>query len=180
VQIVHEDHALGSGPLQCPGCGVQVAQGSKFCGKCGTALPRSCPNCGHCVPPEDSYCSECGTSVAAARPPARADRTPAGPASAAAERRQLTIMFCDMVGSSALSTRLDPEEQGDVIATFHSCCANEIKALDGMVAQFLGDGVLAYFGYPVAHENDAERAILAGLAILKAVVSLRPAADVTV
>jgi class 3 adenylate cyclase len=58
-------------------------------------------------------------------------------------------MFCDMVGSSALSTRLDPEEQGEVIAAFHTCCANEIKALGGMVAQYLGDGVLAYFGYPL-------------------------------
>jgi class 3 adenylate cyclase len=64
-------------------------------------------------------------------------------------------MFCDMVGSSALSTRLDPEEQSDVIAAFHSCCAKEIKALGGMVAQYLGDGVLAYFGYPTAHENCA-------------------------
>jgi class 3 adenylate cyclase len=87
-------------------------------------------------------------------------------------------MFCDMVGSSALSTRLDPEEQGDVIAAYHASCANEIKALGGMVAQYLGDGVLAYFGYPTAHENDAERAILAGLAILKAVAGLKPAADV--
>jgi class 3 adenylate cyclase/predicted ATPase len=95
-----------------------------------------------------------------------------------AERRQLTIMFCDMVGSSALSTKLDPEEQGDVIAAFHTCCASEIKSLGGMVAQFLGDGVLAYFGYPTAHENDAERAILSGLAILKAVGTLKPAGDV--
>jgi class 3 adenylate cyclase/tetratricopeptide (TPR) repeat protein len=98
----------------------------------------------------------------------------------AAERRQLTIMFCDMVGSSALSTRLDPEEQSDVIAAFHACCANEIKSLGGMVAQFLGDGVLVYFGYPTAHENDAERAILAGLAILNAVGTLKTAANVAV
>ncbi len=87
-------------------------------------------------------------------------------------------MFCDMVASSALSTRLDPEEQGDVIAAFHTCCANEIKSLGGMVAQYLGDGVLAYFGYPTAHENDAERAILAGLAILKTVGTLKAGADV--
>jgi class 3 adenylate cyclase/predicted ATPase len=98
--------------------------------------------------------------------------------SSAAERRQLTIMFCDIVGSSALSTRLDPEDQGDVIAAFHTCCANEIKSLGGMVAQYLGDGVLAYFGYPTAHENDAERAILGGLAILKAVGTLKPGSDV--
>jgi predicted ATPase/class 3 adenylate cyclase len=89
-------------------------------------------------------------------------------------------MFCDMVGSSALSTRLDAEEQREVIAAFHICCANEVKSLGGMVAQYLGDGVLAYFGYPTAHENDAERAILAGLAILKAVGTLKTAADVAV
>ena len=89
-------------------------------------------------------------------------------------------MFCDMVGSIALSTRLDPEEQGNVIAAFHSCCANEIKTFGGMVAQYLGDGVLAYFGYPTAHENDAERAILAGLNILKSVATIRTASDVAV
>jgi class 3 adenylate cyclase len=66
-------------------------------------------------------------------------------------------------GSSAL--RLDPEEQGDVIAAFHACCATEVKALDGMIAPYLGYGVLAYFGYPTAPENDAERAVLAGLAV---------------
>jgi class 3 adenylate cyclase len=89
-------------------------------------------------------------------------------------------MFCDMVGSSALSTRLDPEEQGEVIAAFHTCCANEIKALGGMVAQYLGDGVLAYFGYPTAHENDAKRTILAGLGILRSVGAVRTAANVAV
>jgi class 3 adenylate cyclase/predicted ATPase len=89
-------------------------------------------------------------------------------------------MFCDMVGSSALANRLDPEEQGDVIAAFHSCCAAEITALGGMVAQYLGDGVLVYFGYPTAHENDAERAILAGLAILKSVSGIKAVADVVV
>jgi class 3 adenylate cyclase/tetratricopeptide (TPR) repeat protein len=89
-------------------------------------------------------------------------------------------MFCDMVGSSALSTRLDPEEQSEVVSSFQECCAREIKARGGMVAQYLGDGVLAYFGYPKAHENDAERAILAGLAILKAVETVRTAANVAV
>jgi class 3 adenylate cyclase/tetratricopeptide (TPR) repeat protein len=170
--------------LQCPGCSAQVSEGSKFCGQCGTALPHSCPNCGHSVPAGNRFCSECGTSLVgktAAQAQSKADRTsPATATGSAAERRQLTIMFCDMVGSSALSTRLDPEEQGDVIAAFHACCATEVKALGGMVAQYLGDGVLAYFGYPTAHENDAERAILAGLAILKAITSLKPTADVAV
>jgi class 3 adenylate cyclase/tetratricopeptide (TPR) repeat protein len=87
-------------------------------------------------------------------------------------------MFCDMVGSSALSTRLDPEEQREIIAAFQTCCATEVTFLGGMVAQYLGDGVLAYFGFPTAHENDAERAILAGLAILKAITSLKPAGGI--
>jgi len=170
--------------LQCPGCSAEVPEGSNFCGKCGVALPHACPNCGHAVPSEDSFCSKCGASVVAGSstpaPPATRRTAPPTATASTAERRQLTIMFCDMVGSSALSTRLDPEEQGDVIAAFHACCANEIKTLGGMVAQYLGDGVLAYFGYPTAHENDAERAILAGLAILKAVGTLKAAADVAV
>ena len=88
-------------------------------------------------------------------------------------------MFCDMVGSSALSTRIDPEEQRDVISAFQACCANEIKRLGGMVAQYLGDGVLAYFGYPAAHEDDAERAVRSGLAILSGVGRLQLPADVS-
>jgi class 3 adenylate cyclase/tetratricopeptide (TPR) repeat protein len=88
-------------------------------------------------------------------------------------------MFCDMVGSSALSTRLDPEEQRDIVSAFQACCANEVKRLGGMVAQYLGDGVLAFFGYPVAHEDDAERAVRGGLAILHAVGMLKLASSVT-
>src|SRR5262249_32931091 len=145
----------------------EVPVGSKFCGQCGASLTNACPSCGHLNPAQHKFCSQCGVSLGSAA--AQAATPKAEPAAAAAERRQLTIMFCDMVGSNALSTRLDPEEQGDVIAAFHSCCAKEIHALGGMVAQYLGDGVLAYFGYPAAHENDAERAILAGLAILKGV-----------
>jgi class 3 adenylate cyclase/predicted negative regulator of RcsB-dependent stress response len=97
------------------------------------------------------------------------------PGAAAAERRQLTVMFCDMVGSTALSTRLDPEEQRDVVSRFQECCARQIERFDGNVAQFLGDGVLAYFGYPTAHEDDAERAVRAGLALIKALKEDEPA-----
>jgi len=89
-------------------------------------------------------------------------------------------MFCDMVGSSALSTRIDPEEQREVVSNFQACCAKEIKRLGGMVAQYLGDGVLAYFGYPRAHEDDAERAVRSGLSVLAAVDVLKPAEGVMV
>jgi len=93
-----------------------------------------------------------------------------------AERRQLTVMFCDLVGSTALSARLDPEDMRWVIAAFHKCCAGLIERNGGFVAKYMGDGVLAYFGYPQAHEHDAERAVRAGLAIVEAAPKLETAA----
>jgi predicted ATPase/class 3 adenylate cyclase len=95
-----------------------------------------------------------------------------------AERRQLTVMFCDLVGSTALATKLDPEDLREVIGAYHRCCAAQISKTDGFVARFLGDGVLAYFGYPRAHEHDAERAVHAGLGLVEAVTKLRTAAGV--
>ena len=85
-----------------------------------------------------------------------------GLVSAEAERRQLTVMFYDLVGSTALSTGMDPEDLRDVIASYQSRCSAAIRRYDGFVAKYMGDGILAYFGYPRAHENSAERAILAG------------------
>jgi class 3 adenylate cyclase len=89
-----------------------------------------------------------------------------------AERRQLTEMFCDLVGSTALSARLDPEDMREVIGVYHRCCANLVERNGGFVAKYMGDGVLAYFGYPHAHEHDAERAVQAGLAIVEAAPKL--------
>ncbi|HUH86322.1 MAG TPA: adenylate/guanylate cyclase domain-containing protein [Stellaceae bacterium] len=93
-----------------------------------------------------------------------------------AERRQLTLMFCDLVGSTALSVRLDPEELGEIIGRYHQCSAEVITKSGGFVAEYMGDGVLAYFGYPQAHEDDVERAVRAGLALVDAVAALDPAA----
>jgi class 3 adenylate cyclase/predicted ATPase len=89
-----------------------------------------------------------------------------------AERRQLTVMFCDLVGSTAMSTRLDPEDMRGVIAAYQKCCTRLITEGGGFVAKYMGDGVLAYFGYPQAHEHDAERAVRAGLAIVDAAPKL--------
>ena len=86
-----------------------------------------------------------------------------------AERRQLTVMFCDLVGSTALSARLDPEDLREVIAAYHRAVAEVIAGFDGFVARYMGDGVLVYFGYPQAHEDDAERAVRAGLGAIDAV-----------
>jgi len=90
-----------------------------------------------------------------------------------AERRQLTVMFCDLVGSSALSARLDPEDLRRVIGAYHICIAEVIGQYEGIIARYMGDGVLAYFGYPQAHEDDAEQATRAGLALVDAVANLQ-------
>ncbi|MGY8668530.1 adenylate/guanylate cyclase domain-containing protein [Bradyrhizobium sp. UFLA05-109] len=89
-----------------------------------------------------------------------------------AERRQLTVMFTDLVGSTALSTTLDPEDLRSVIGAYHRCVAETVARFDGFVARYMGDGVLIYFGYPHAHEDDAERAVRAGLAIIEAIGKL--------
>ncbi len=93
-----------------------------------------------------------------------------------AERRHLTVMFCDLVGSTALSARLDPEDMWEVIRAYRAACAGVIAAYDGRIARFVGDGILVYFGYPRAHEDDAERAVRAGLDTIAAVGRLRTGA----
>src|SRR5438132_3146745 len=94
-----------------------------------------------------------------------------------AERRHLTVMFCDLVGSTALSARLDPEDMWEVIRAYRAACARVIATYDGSLARFVGDGILAYFGYPRAHEDDAERAVRAGLDIIAAVGPLETRAE---
>jgi class 3 adenylate cyclase len=104
-------------------------------------------------------------------PPAVAETAPATAAaiSPEAERRQLTVMFCDLVGSTPLSARYDPEDLREVIGAYHRCVADTVARFAGFVAKYMGDGVLVYFGYPAAHEDDAERAVRAGLAVIDAV-----------
>jgi class 3 adenylate cyclase len=89
-----------------------------------------------------------------------------------AERRQLTVLICDLVGSTGLAARLDPEDMGQVIRAYQECCAGVIRRWEGHIAKYLGDGVLTYFGYPKAHEDDAERAVRAGLQLVDAVSTL--------
>lgn len=91
----------------------------------------------------------------------------------AAERRQVTVMFCDLVGSTALSARLDPEDLRDIIASYQNCAAQILRRSGGFVARYMGDGVLAYFGYPEAREDDAERAVRTGLELVAAVSALK-------
>jgi class 3 adenylate cyclase len=88
---------------------------------------------------------------------------------AEAERRQLTVLFCDLVGSTALSAQLDPEEYREVVRTYQQASAAVIERFEGYLAQYLGDGLLVYFGYPTAHEDDAARAVRVGLRIIEVV-----------
>jgi class 3 adenylate cyclase/predicted ATPase len=97
-----------------------------------------------------------------------------------AERRQLTVMFCDLVGSTALSTRHDPEDLRELIGDYHRAVSETVGRFDGFVAKYMGDGVLIYFGYPHAHEDDAERAVRAGLAVIEAIGKLPASEDLSV
>ncbi len=104
--------------------------------------------------------------------------TPVGPTSShgdGAERRHLTVMFCDLAGSTALSGRMDPEDLREVISTYQNCVAETVRRFDGFLAKYMGDGVLVYFGYPRAHEDDAERAVRAGLSLVQVVGQLQAA-----
>jgi class 3 adenylate cyclase len=105
---------------------------------------------------------------------------PTSPSTIEAERRQLTVMFCDLVGSTALSTRHDPEDLRELIGDYHRVVSEAVGRFDGFVAKYMGDGVLVYFGYPRAHEDDAERAVRAGLAVIAAVGRLPVREDLSV
>ncbi len=94
-----------------------------------------------------------------------------------AERRQVTVMFTDLVGSTALSARMDPEDLREIISAYQKCVAKTVRRFDGFVAKYMGDGVLVYFGYPKAHEDDAERAVRAGLELIAAVGGLKTRAS---
>jgi class 3 adenylate cyclase len=104
---------------------------------------------------------------------ATASTTPSPRPEDRAERRQVTVMFSDLVGSTALSTRMDPEDLREVISTYQKCVADTVQRSGGFVAKYMGDGVLVYFGYPQAHEDDAERAVRAGLELVSAVGALK-------
>ena len=130
------------------------------------ALPQPLPALRHAEKP---------TAPAAERDLPVAPAPAAVAAAPEAERRQLTVMFCDLVGSTALSTGMDPEDLRDVIASYQSRCSAAIRRYDGFVAKYMGDGILVYFGYPRAHEDEAERSVRAGLDIVDAMAELNAA-----
>jgi class 3 adenylate cyclase len=151
--------------MECPSCKADLPAGSRFCDECGATVPVSCAFCGASNRPAAKFCMKCGRPLTvaaftrAATSSLASDPEPALIASSA-ERRQLTVLFCDLVGSTALSTRLDPEDLRDVIGGYQSSVAATVARFDGFVARYMGDGALVYFGYPQAHEDDPERAAI--------------------
>ena len=159
--------------MRCPECRHEAPAGAEFCPECGTKLAAMCARCGTPSAAGQKFCTKCGASLAT---PGGSERErPRSPA--AAERRQLTVMFCDVVGSTAVSSLLDPEEMRELIRAYQHACTAVILRFEGHVAQYLGDGLLVYFGYPQAHEDDAERAVRAGLELIQAVDRLKPSAS---
>lgn len=139
---------------RCQRCGFDNPAGMKFCGQCATPLAPTCPQCQFVNPAGFRYCGQCGTALDAVPAPAVTE-------SERVERRQLTVLFCDLVGSSTLSETTDPEELRELIGAYREACARAMARHQGHIAQYLGDGILAYFGYPLAQEDAAVRGVAA-------------------
>ena len=180
--------------MQCNSCGHQNRSSAKFCSECGIKLERVCPQCNESLPLTARFCDNCGTSlddpnplsyekessaieinsVAESQESTVSLRTGSDRViiSSEAERRQLTVMFCDMVDSTGISEQLDPEDLSNVIAQYRSCCNCVIENYGGHLARYIGDGLLVYFGYPTNYEDAAYRAVSAALEIVQAIKSI--------
>jgi class 3 adenylate cyclase len=165
--------------VNCPACRHENRAAARFCEACGDRLARACPRCAEDVGAQARFCPACGAALAdaaAASPPrdeGRAGRARAHAAPDTAERRHLTVLFADLLGSTELAGGMDPEEWRELVHRYHQQASETVTRFGGYVAQYLGDGLLAYFGWPQAHEDAAERAVRAGLAIVGAARGVR-------
>jgi adenylate cyclase len=158
--------------VRCSGCGTENPDGAKFCKQCGAALARSCPHCGAAVPVGARFCVECGNSLPNAPAAAPATRDSLRGAAPAEERRKATVLFADLSGYTAIAERLDPEQTKTLIEQALERLSREVVDRDGYVDKYIGDNVMAVFGAPVTHEDDAERAVRAGLAMQAAMTEI--------
>jgi class 3 adenylate cyclase/tetratricopeptide (TPR) repeat protein len=171
--------------MGCPSCGSENSAAAKFCEECGTRLPRRCPSCGHEVGATAKFCLECGERLGGASPsaatpselpsprsytpPHLAERIDASRAALEGERKQVTVLFADVVGSTELIQDRDPEEAQRLLDGIVQIMMDAIHRYEGTVSRLMGDGLMAMFGAPVAHEDHAVRACYAALAMQEAV-----------
>jgi class 3 adenylate cyclase/tetratricopeptide (TPR) repeat protein len=163
--------------ITCRTCSAETASGDEFCNICGAALTSKCARCGFENSPGAKFCNDCGAwlgeAAAAAEAQASAEPEPAvSIREPEGERRHLTVLFADLVGSTELSQRFDPEDYREIVRAYHKAAEAVVARFDGHIAQYLGDGVVVYFGWPRAHGDDAERAVRAGLALLDALAEV--------
>jgi predicted ATPase/class 3 adenylate cyclase len=157
--------------MHCPACNAENRAGRRFCASCGQSLPRSADSlmpCGHCGflnEPGAQFCGGCACKLQALNAPLPERE---------GERRQVTILFCDLVGSTALSNALDPEDMRIVIRAYQAVATDAMERQGGFVARYMGDGLMVYFGYPQGYEDAAERAVRAALDVVGEVTRLRP------
>jgi class 3 adenylate cyclase/tetratricopeptide (TPR) repeat protein len=160
--------------VNCPSCGTLAVAGTKFCAECGTRLATGCPSCGTQNVPGAKFCVECGLNLMANGPVPPAPEQPV-PATGSAERRLVSILFADLVGSTTLAEDRDPEETRELLTRYFDTCNVIIARYGGTVEKFIGDAVMAVWGVPVAHEDDAERAVRAALDLVAAVGNMTDA-----
>ena len=173
--------------MNCPNCGTLNEAGRKFCGECGNRLAVACPNCGTPNTSGTRFCGECGTqmdagSTAVPRPQAGGaapSGVPGGSSAGAftaptAERRLVSVLFADLVGFTTISEGRDPEEVRELLSRYFEAAREQINRYGGTVEKFIGDAVMAVWGAPTAHEDDAERAVRAALEVVDAVKTLAP------
>ena len=165
--------------MVCSSCGTENPPGKRFCGDCGSPLASGCPNCGATNQAGQRFCGDCGTALvagaapAAAVPTARHDPPIAGP-TPVAERRLVSVLFADLVGFTTLAEGRDAEDTRELLSRYFDLSRDVIGRYGGTVEKFIGDAVMAVWGAPIAHEDDAERAVRAGLDLVDAVKALGP------
>jgi class 3 adenylate cyclase len=150
--------------VDCPRCGAATLPGQKFCAECGYALGQRCPNCGTPYDGEPKFCAECGTALA------HVPQSEPGPPRS--ERRFVSVLFADLVGYTGLSEQQDPEQMRDLLSRYFDTARQVIEGYGGTVEKFIGDAVMAIWGAPTAHEDDAERAVRAALELVQSVSEL--------
>jgi class 3 adenylate cyclase/predicted ATPase len=162
--------------MLCASCGTENRGGSKFCDNCGVPLAATCPHCGAPNRADARFCADCGQAMEASKADAPATQ-PAGQSAAApasAERRLVTVLFTDLVGFTSLAEDRDPEAVRDLLSRYFDTATEIVTLHGGTVEKFIGDAVMAVWGTPVAHEDDAERAVRAALELVDAVKTLHP------